>query len=390
MRSQMSHNRRSAMWRWMTQPWRSVGLAIALIASFAVPSLMAATGDLLRESAAETITQQLVAESVDELGMTVIASGTPTEQKLNGIDAALGGRIDDVPLLGQPIRTVFVRQVGLKGHAANDGTAALVGSNGMLFQRAGAIDSLQVIAGDTDTEGLWISERVAEQFGLRVGDDVTVVASGRVPIAGIYPNLWEGERDLYWDTVPPTLVPRYVNAFAGPSLELHVVSKSVMHKFGLPGEVRLDAPLDLNPDSYKSLVGLAYLYRDIERSYTQSPELSQAIEAFSGAGATAPTLQTGLFDLERQADQIVAELEQPVQTTSVAGIVIGLPTAAAQKWRAESFLEAAASKTAMLSCRLNRCIDPTDTTVVPDLLLLGLQAGEAVCQIEVEIEIRLD
>jgi hypothetical protein len=96
-----------------------------------------------------------------------------------------------------------------------------------------------------------------------------------------------------------------------------------MHKFGLPGEVRWDAPLDLNPDSYKSLVGLAYLYRDIERSYTQSPELSQAIEAFSGAGATAPTLQTGLFDLERQADQIVAELEQPIQTTSVAGIVIG-------------------------------------------------------------------
>jgi len=52
--------------------------------------------------------------------------------------------------------------------------------------------------------------------------------------------------------------------------------------------------------------------------------------------------------------------------------------------------KAAASKTVMLSCRLNRCIDPTDTTVVPDLLLLGLQAGEAVCQIEVEIEIRLD
>ena len=61
----------------------------------------------------------------------------------------------------------------------------------------------------------------------------------------------------------------------------------------------------------------------------------------------------------------------------------------AQKWRAESYLEAAASKTAMLSCRLNRCIDPTDTTAVPDLLLLGLQAGEAVCQIEVEIEIEV-
>ena len=46
MRSQMSHNRRSELWRWMTQPWRSAGLAIALIASFTVPSLMAATGDL--------------------------------------------------------------------------------------------------------------------------------------------------------------------------------------------------------------------------------------------------------------------------------------------------------------------------------------------------------
>ena len=63
---------------------------------------------------------------------------------------------------------------------------------------------------------------------------------------------------------------------------------------------------------------------------------------------------------------------------------------AAQKWRAESYLEAAASKTVILPCRLNRCIDPTNTTAVPDLLLLGLQAGEAVCQIEVEIEIRLD
>ena len=61
----------------------------------------------------------------------------------------------------------------------------------------------------------------------------------------------------------------------------------------------------------------------------------------------------------------------------------------AQKWRAESYLEAAASKTAMLSCRLNRCIDPTNTTAVPDLLLLGLQAREAVCQIEVDIEIEV-
>ena len=62
---------------------------------------------------------------------------------------------------------------------------------------------------------------------------------------------------------------------------------------------------------------------------------------------------------------------------------------AAQRWRVESLFEAAASKTVMLSCRLNRCIDPTDTTVVPDLLLLGLQAGEAVCQIEVDIEIEV-
>jgi len=38
---------------------------------------------------------------------------------------------------------------------------------------------------------------------------------------------------------------------------------------------------------------------------------------------------------------------------------------------------------------LNRCIDPTNTTAVPDLLLLGLQAREAVCQIEVDIEIEV-
>ncbi len=312
--------------RWMAQPWRSAGLAVALVASFAVPSLMATSADLFRESAADTISQQLLDQNPGQLGVAVTASGGAiTVESIDAMDTALGRRIDDIPLLGEPTRTISVAQVGLSSPVTEEDTrSSLIGSNGTLFQRAGSIGALNVLEGDTTTEGMWISERVAEQFGLAPDDEVTIDDSVSVRIAGVYANLWQGERDPYWNDVPSTLVPTYVSALAGPLRELFVVPESLMTRLGVVGDVRWDAALDRVPDTHNTLVGLAFLYNDIERSYTQSPAVVDALAMFSGAGAEVPTMRTSLFDVRDQANIVVAELEQPIQTTAVAGIIIGL------------------------------------------------------------------
>ena len=52
--------RLAAWWRWVVRPWRSAGLILALIASFALPAFMAASADLFLVSASDSITRQVL------------------------------------------------------------------------------------------------------------------------------------------------------------------------------------------------------------------------------------------------------------------------------------------------------------------------------------------
>ncbi len=315
----------------MAQPWRSGGLVVALVASFAAPALMASSAAMFRESAADSVTTALVEENVGQLDLTVTALGRLATDRIDSLDDEIESQLGRIPELGPADRTVFASQIGLEIPAASPGgpSTPLIGSGGTLVQRDGAIEALDVVAGDPATVGIWISERSADRLELAVGDVVAVDGSGPLPIAGIYENLWEGERDTYWDTVPPTLAPRYSPVLRGPLFELYFVPPGALHELGIPGGIRWDAAVVDPPRSQAALERLTTRYRGLERSFTESSTLAAAIGGFSGAGTRVPSLTTDAFELRNQLDEIVEGLSQPIGTAAVGGVLLGLMITAA-------------------------------------------------------------
>jgi hypothetical protein len=329
-----SRSRRARLagwWRWMAQPWRSGGLIVALVASFAAPALMASSAPMFRESAADSVTTALVEENVGQLDVTVAALGRVATGPLGSLGEEIDDQLRRIPELGPTERTVFASQIGLEIPPAtpDEPFAPLIGSGGTLLQRDGAIEALDVVTGDPATVGIWISERSAERLELAVGDLVVIGGGGPLPIAGIYENLWEGERDPYWATVPPTLAPRYSRVLRGPLVELYFVPADALDHLDIPGGVRWDAAVVDPPRSQAALERLTTRYRDVERSFTESSALSSAIGEFSGAGTRVPSLTTDAFELRDEVDEIVDGLSQPIGTAAVGGVLLGLMITAA-------------------------------------------------------------
>lgn len=313
-------------WRWMAQPWRSGGLVVALVASFAAPALMAASSAMFLESAADSVTTALVEENVGQLDVTVTAAGRLATDTLGTLADEIDGQLRRVPELGPADRTVFASRIGLEipSAVADEPPVALIGSSGTLLQREGAVEALDVVEGDSAAVGIWISERYADRLDLAVGDVVGIDGSDPLPIAGIYENLWEGERDPYWDEVPSALAPRYSRVLGGPLVELYIAPAGVLDDLGIEGGVRWDASVVDPPRTQAALDRLTARYRGVERSFTESSAVSAAIGGFSGAGTRVPSLTTDAFDLRDRVDDIVDGLSQPIGTAAVGGVLLGL------------------------------------------------------------------
>ena len=317
--------RLAAWWRWVVRPWRSAGLILALVASFALPAFMVASADVFLVSASDSITRQVLDDRPAGLDVTITAVGQLTPTGVADLDVAMRGQLDRVGQLGDPQRIVYA-DLGLQ-RPAPDGQSpaeAIIGSGARFIASDGAIDALDVIEGDRSVEGVWISELVSQRLELPAGTLISVNDSAPLPIAGVFANLWEGERDPYWDDLPPAFVPRFSAVFSGPLDETMIVPESVLLGLGTDGLVRWDAEMTDRPDSYTELSTQAGRTLGIERSYTESPELAGALAGFAGAGGPAPILATDVFDLRDEIDGIVAELDQPITTAAIGGIVLGL------------------------------------------------------------------
>ncbi|HYD10858.1 MAG TPA: hypothetical protein VEA78_12220, partial [Acidimicrobiales bacterium] len=69
-----------------------------------------------------------------------------------------------------------------------------------VLARDDALDHVEILEGDPnddDTEGIWISDRVAESTGIRTGDTATLGAAP-MPVAGIYRDLSGATVDDTW------------------------------------------------------------------------------------------------------------------------------------------------------------------------------------------------
>lgn len=67
-------SRFAAWWQWVVRSWRSAGLILALIASFALPAFMAASADLFLISASDSITHQVLEDDPTGLDVTSVAA----------------------------------------------------------------------------------------------------------------------------------------------------------------------------------------------------------------------------------------------------------------------------------------------------------------------------
>ncbi len=321
--------RLGAWWRWIVRPWRSAGLITALIASFALPAFMAASADVFLVSASDSITRQVLDDHPTGLDVTLVAEGRLTPSGVADLDVAVGNRFDQVGRLAAPRRIVYA-DLGLERPADGESpAAAIIGSGARVIASDGAIAALDVIEGDRVVEGVWISERISDRLDLPAGTLVSVNNSAPLPIAGVFANLWEGERDPYWDGLPPAFVPRFSSVLSGPLFETMFLPESVFLGLGADGLVRWDAEVADRPETYAELSTQAARTRGIERSYTESTEMVGALAGFAGPGAPAPALATDVFDLRDEIDGIVAELDQPIATAAIGGIVLGLLVTAA-------------------------------------------------------------
>lgn len=322
---------RIAAWgRWIARPWRSLGLISALIASFALPAFMAASADVFLVSAADSITRQVLDDNPDGLDIAVVAAGRLSPDGVDGIDAAMNDRFDGIGRLGDSRQIVYA-DLALQQPGVDDTTppTAIIGSGGRFFASDGAIEALDVVDGDRSVAGVWISERAAERLELSPGSLVSIADSAPLPVAGVFANLWEGERDDYWDRLPPAFVPRFSRVLSGPLFETVILPEALLTGLGVDGFVRWDVDVVDRPDSLVDLSSHTARTRSIERSYTESPEMAAALAAFAGSGSPTPTLTTEAFDLRRTLVRTVAELDQPIATAATGGIILGLLVTAA-------------------------------------------------------------
>ncbi len=320
----------TASLRWIVRPWRSVGLILALIAAFALPAFMAASADLFLVGASDSITRQVLDDDPTGLDVTVTATGRLAPSAVAAIDAAMRDQVGRVDRLGAPVRTVYT-DLSLQTPSPDGASPpqAIIGSAARFVARDGAIDALDIVDGDRSVEGIWISARLSDRLDLHPGSEVAVAGSDPLPVAGVFADLWDGERDRYWDDVPPAVVPTYSRVFTGPLFEAIFVPEPVLLGFGVDGIVRWDSGIIDHPESYAELVDLARRTRGLERSYTQSTEMAGAIGAFSGEGGPVPVLATDVFDLRTDVEAILAQLDQPIATAAIGGIVLGLIVTAA-------------------------------------------------------------
>lgn len=312
------------------RPWRSAGLIVALIASFALPAFMSASADVFLVSASDSIAGQLLDDHPGGLDVTLVAQGQLTPSGVVFLDAAVRNQLDRVGRLGQPRRIVYA-DLGLS-RPAPDGEsqpAPIIGSAARFLASDGAIDALDALEGDRSIDGVWISQWMSERLDLRPGVLVSIDDSAPVPIAGVFANLWEGERDPFWDTLPPAFVPRFSPVLAGPLFETMILPESLFLDLGGVGFVRWDARAVSQPGSYRELVEQSTRTRRIERSTTESSEMVAALAVFAGPGGPAPVLSSDVFDLRDETERIAAELDEPIAIASVGGTVLGLLVTAA-------------------------------------------------------------
>lgn len=291
---------------------------------------MAASADVFLAAASDSITRQLLDDHPTGLDVTVTAAGSLAPEAVANLDAALRDQIERVGRLDEPVRSSYA-DLSLQSPPADEVSEAqpIIGSGARFVARGGAIDALDVVDGDRSVDGLWLSAAMSDRLALPAGSMVAINDREPIPVAGVFANLWEGERDPYWDDVPAPLVPRFSSVFGRPTFETIILTESLLLDLGVDGLVRWDSPMIDRPETYPDLVAQSQNIRRLESASTRSVAVVSALDAFAGPGGPVPVVATDVEDLRFDIETIIGDLDQPIATASIGGILLGLIVTAA-------------------------------------------------------------
>jgi putative ABC transport system permease protein len=192
-----------------------------------------------------------------------------------------------------------------------------------LMSRTGFLDHITVLDGATGSDaGVWIAESTAGAIGIEPGDEVTI-GSGplptHVPVAGVYRDLFVGERDPFWAPFAGAIYPTATADAPPPPVlaerDVFLDLTTRLEDFGLYGwDVQVAGASGLTFDTAsRSATALRRLAAETGRP-----------DRPIGAALQAPTVETPLVDVVGQTSATVGSIAGPVGTLALAGEVAAL------------------------------------------------------------------
>ncbi|MET0907913.1 MAG: hypothetical protein ABWZ99_00475 [Ilumatobacteraceae bacterium] len=310
-----------SFWLFVVEPWRSLGIAVALVGSLSLPAALLSSGPMFEQSASDAISVGVLEEvEPAPAGLNVAMNGAFTDDVLEPLSQSIEQRLVAIEPLAPPVRTMISKVVKLDA-GLDSGRASRVN----LFARPGAIQALDVVSGEQGAPGLWISSFLASETGLEPGDSVVLEGTTEaLPIAGVYRDLWDGDPAAYWDSVPDEFMPTFSRVFNSTLRELAVVDEELVSRVAGGGRVIWQADLDHFPTTYDGLRSLDAAYRSVERAFSGETVLAQQYRAAAEDPNIPPGVFTAVDAAVVRARALIAELEQPIRTTTLAGAAAGV------------------------------------------------------------------
>lgn len=323
---------------WIAQPWRSLAVIVALVGALSLPAVVLASGAMFERSSSDSIATAVIDElSPTAAGLTVTADGRLSADQFSPLATAIEARLATIEQIEVPPPVLLGREEAL-AYVRDGEQLADVQWRGQLFARAGAIDALPVIDGEPGAEGAWISEWLAAETGMTIGDLIQPFGpvdepdddtdggppAPAVPVVGIYADLWATELGPYWDDVPVGYLPRFLRVFQSPSRELIVVPESTLVGLGPIGRVDWSAPLVDSPTTYAELRALDRAYARFRSDLVRDDELVALHEDFALEPRSEPSVSSQIPAAADRVDRLIAEIEPPIRAATIGGTIAGI------------------------------------------------------------------
>ena len=310
-------------WRWVVLPWRQPAVAVALVGAFALPALLLTSGPMFRTAASDEITVGVIDTlSPISAGLIVLGEGPFDDELLGALTGEIDARLLAIDGLGEPSLTLLSDEVAPSAVDGRPVDAPPGRGDVRVMSRPGAAEAVEILEGDRDG-GVLVPRSLASAYDLAPGSVVTL-GTGDVVVAGTYRDVWDGELDPFWDSLPRDMVPRFQRVFDEPTFEMVIADAATARSLGLGGRVRWEAELTEPPATWAGFRELAAEYRRFESALSRPGALATAHRVWATDPNVSPILVTAVPDAARTAAGVIAELEQPIRTATWSGTVVGL------------------------------------------------------------------